>query len=796
MTKSGTGTWTLSGSNTYTGLTTVSAGTLKAGATLPFVGALTISGGIYDANDFATTVTGLTTVSSGSYLAKSSTQTLNGGLTVSGGTFTGLTGAVDINGNVSLTSGILTATSGAFTVSGNWAGGGTFTPGTGTIVFDGTNQSISNNNTFYGLTKTVSSADTFTLPASCTQTITNLIWQGTSSNKLSVVSSSGSVNATVAVSGTVTADNLIITLITASPGQTATNSSGTSATGWDFGTTPAAATVATTLNTGPVQDAISSSSVVTVGTLTTTSTTPSATVASSSAVALSNFGNAKATFWAPAPVGNGGFLLGTKSMEVKVGVLEGLVYVRMKKDNSLANVFGGEQLSVAKGQFKPSYQAVVANCATEVSKESPSVDQMTMRTGNLEKLSNSTVKFGQTVVPAGEQRITVENRGSVKISSIGNNLSDRVFSSRSLERILGDSQPLVAVSPNNNIAIVSDSGLVLFNQNTGSVKTVEMNGLPTAVTATRNGGAVITSNVDRTTQYVNANGMAKTLRLAVVPTKVVDVDGQRCVFTDGNNTVGIINYAKGTVGTKIHVENPRDIVMNPSDSNQVYVSQGNGIIQVFDLSNNRQIKMVKTIDTGVSNMGPMAIASNGSITVASRVNSLCKIIQPNGKMSEFSTPGPVTSLGFMGPDLHSITPVGIAGVISGAPKQAQPLVATKELASAPAQFASAGITKPVSMITPMPEQIFGGAMPVVKESIVPLQTSALVAPKASIATTQPTLKVEDIRVLPTPLPSDETIALVAPKASIATTQPTLKVEDIRVLPTPLPSDETIALVAP
>ena len=33
MTKAGTGTWTLSGASTYTGLTTVSAGTLKLGAT-------------------------------------------------------------------------------------------------------------------------------------------------------------------------------------------------------------------------------------------------------------------------------------------------------------------------------------------------------------------------------------------------------------------------------------------------------------------------------------------------------------------------------------------------------------------------------------------------------------------------------------------------------------------------------------------------------------------------------------------------------------------------------------------
>jgi len=48
---------------------------------------------------------------------------------------------LDINGNMSLTSGILSAGSQNIEVAGNWTSGATFTPGTGTVTFDGTGTS-------------------------------------------------------------------------------------------------------------------------------------------------------------------------------------------------------------------------------------------------------------------------------------------------------------------------------------------------------------------------------------------------------------------------------------------------------------------------------------------------------------------------------------------------------------------------------------------------------------------------------------------------------------------------------
>jgi|GEM_PF-3514085 len=89
-------------------------------------------------------------------LSPGSKNVTTGGLAVTGGTFTGGSGALDVNGDLSLSSGTLTAPSGSFTVSGDWSktGGGTFTPGTGTVTFDGSGDQVitSTGSSFYGLT--------------------------------------------------------------------------------------------------------------------------------------------------------------------------------------------------------------------------------------------------------------------------------------------------------------------------------------------------------------------------------------------------------------------------------------------------------------------------------------------------------------------------------------------------------------------------------------------------------------------------------------------------------------------
>jgi hypothetical protein len=142
------------------------------------------------------------------------TLSVSGNWTQNGGTFTSGTGSiVNFNGGTSQTFNGSTASetfynltigsgttlsAGTVTninVAGNWTNNGTFTPGTGTVTLNGTGQSIlgTGSNTFYNLTKTVTTTDTLTFAASSTQTIaTNgtLTLNGASGQLLALRSSS------------------------------------------------------------------------------------------------------------------------------------------------------------------------------------------------------------------------------------------------------------------------------------------------------------------------------------------------------------------------------------------------------------------------------------------------------------------------------------------------------------------------------------------------------------------------------------------------------------------------------
>ena len=87
-------------------------------------------------------------------------------------TFNGGSYAIDINGNLTISGGTFTASSGIMTVRGNIVKTGTFNHNNGTVVLDGTSQSLlANDISFYNLTKTVTVADTLLFQAGKRYTI-------------------------------------------------------------------------------------------------------------------------------------------------------------------------------------------------------------------------------------------------------------------------------------------------------------------------------------------------------------------------------------------------------------------------------------------------------------------------------------------------------------------------------------------------------------------------------------------------------------------------------------------------
>ena len=176
LTKDGAGTLTLQGNNSYTGLTTISAGVVNvrhaaglgtiaagtsvaAGAALQIQGIVTVGAetltlngtgvasdgalrNITNNNTYQGNITLNTTSSIGS---DANTLTLSG--TITGGASIGLTkvgagevsasNTVTVGGDLTISAGTLTASSNTITVSGNWSNSGTFTAGASTVVLNG-----------------------------------------------------------------------------------------------------------------------------------------------------------------------------------------------------------------------------------------------------------------------------------------------------------------------------------------------------------------------------------------------------------------------------------------------------------------------------------------------------------------------------------------------------------------------------------------------------------------------------------------------------------------------------------
>ncbi len=226
LNKTGAGTLTLSGANSYTGGTTVSGGTIKltTGGTLgATTGSLGVAGGTLDLNGVNATV-GAVTLGGGTIAATSAAilttsgitvngtgNTIKSGTTLVGNVSQGAGSSLAVNGTIgnnSLASGASlsgTGTAGAITLAGNNTLGSSSTLTTGGITVNGTGNSISTG-TVTGNTTINSSAALNVAGTLSGSTVTGGLLNGSGSTGAVTVSGGGTIGGTL-TTGALTVQN-------------------------------------------------------------------------------------------------------------------------------------------------------------------------------------------------------------------------------------------------------------------------------------------------------------------------------------------------------------------------------------------------------------------------------------------------------------------------------------------------------------------------------------------------------------------------------------------------------------
>ena len=232
---SGSGILTLTGANTYTGLSTISAGTLKlnktGGTTIPITNNVTVTGGT---------------------LQISSNQTLNN-LTVNGGTVTidnGIT--LTVNGTLALTSGTITVGSGTLVIAGatvtRTSGSIDASNASATVIFTNTSALSLPASTFTGnvTNLTMNGAGGVTLGSAVTVAGTTTLTSG----KLTL----GANDLTIGASGSITSANANSYIVTNSTGLLKRSSVSSSSVNFPIGTASEYLPITSFSNSGTTDD--------------------------------------------------------------------------------------------------------------------------------------------------------------------------------------------------------------------------------------------------------------------------------------------------------------------------------------------------------------------------------------------------------------------------------------------------------------------------------------------------------------------------------------------------------------